>query len=132
MTRHGLATPLSESLMLSVTMSLALATDEFVRRFLLHVLPKGFHRIRHYGLLAGAIARRTSTTPDNCLASRHRPRTTRPKNRPTSARHARAAAGTWSSSKPSNAGASRAHRRTPPQRPGPLRHDPAWLGHTAL
>ncbi len=28
--------------------------DEFVRRFLLHVLPKGFHRIRHYGLLAGA------------------------------------------------------------------------------
>jgi hypothetical protein len=25
---------------------------EFIRRFLLHVLPKGFHRIRHYGLLA--------------------------------------------------------------------------------
>ena len=25
---------------------------EFMRRFLLHVLPKGFHRIRHYGLLA--------------------------------------------------------------------------------
>ena len=24
-----------------------------IRRFLLHVLPKGFHRIRHYGLLAG-------------------------------------------------------------------------------
>jgi len=33
---------------------MTLATDEFVRRFLLHVLPKGFHRIRHYGLLAGA------------------------------------------------------------------------------
>jgi hypothetical protein len=31
-----------------------LATDEFIRRFLLHVLPRGFHRIRHYGLLAGA------------------------------------------------------------------------------
>ena len=31
-----------------------LAADEFIRRFLLHVLPKGFHRIRHYGLLAGA------------------------------------------------------------------------------
>jgi hypothetical protein len=30
----------------------ALAPDEFIRRFLLHVLPKGFHRIRHYGLLA--------------------------------------------------------------------------------
>ena len=26
--------------------------DEFMRRFLLHVLPNGFHRIRHYGLLA--------------------------------------------------------------------------------
>src|SRR5690606_9298147 len=30
-----------------------LAVDEFIRRFLLHVLPRGFHRIRHYGLLAG-------------------------------------------------------------------------------
>ena len=29
-----------------------LATGEFIRRFLLHVLPDGFHRIRHYGLLA--------------------------------------------------------------------------------
>jgi hypothetical protein len=29
-------------------------TGEFIRRFLLHVLPKGFHRIRHYGLLASA------------------------------------------------------------------------------
>ena len=27
---------------------------EFIRRFLLHVLPSGFHRIRHYGLFAGA------------------------------------------------------------------------------
>ena len=27
---------------------------EFVRRFLMHVLPKGFHRIRHYGLFANA------------------------------------------------------------------------------
>ncbi len=33
---------------------MTLAADEFIRRFLLHVLPKGFHRIRHYGLLAGA------------------------------------------------------------------------------
>ena len=31
---------------------MTLATDEFIRRFLMHVLPKGFHRIRHYGLLA--------------------------------------------------------------------------------
>ena len=27
-------------------------TTEFIRRFLIHVLPKGFHRIRHYGLFA--------------------------------------------------------------------------------
>src|SRR5258707_9597149 len=33
---------------------MTLAADEFIRRFLLHVLPKGFHRIRHYGLLASA------------------------------------------------------------------------------
>jgi hypothetical protein len=32
--------------------TMTLAADEFIRRFLLHVLPKGFHRIRHYGLLA--------------------------------------------------------------------------------
>jgi Putative transposase len=31
---------------------MTLATDEFIRRFLIHVLPKRFHRIRHYGLLA--------------------------------------------------------------------------------
>ena len=31
---------------------MTLSADEFIRRFLLHVLPKGFHRIRHYGLLA--------------------------------------------------------------------------------
>jgi hypothetical protein len=31
---------------------MTLATHEFIRRFLIHVLPKGFHRIRHYGLFA--------------------------------------------------------------------------------
>jgi Putative transposase/Transposase zinc-binding domain len=34
---------------------MTLATDEFIRRFLLHVLPKGFHRIRHYGILASSV-----------------------------------------------------------------------------
>jgi Putative transposase/Transposase zinc-binding domain len=34
--------------------TMTLATHEFIRRFLSHVLPKGFHRIRHYGLLASA------------------------------------------------------------------------------
>ena len=38
---------------------MTLGTDEFIRRFLLHVLPRGFHRIRHYGLLA-ASARKAS------------------------------------------------------------------------
>jgi len=34
--------------------TMTLAADEFIRRFLIHVLPKRFHRIRHYGLLAKA------------------------------------------------------------------------------
>jgi hypothetical protein len=34
--------------------TMTLSADEFMRRFLLHVLPGGFHRIRHYGLLANA------------------------------------------------------------------------------
>ena len=33
---------------------MTIGTDEFIRRFLLHVLPRGFHRIRHYGLLAAS------------------------------------------------------------------------------
>ncbi|WP_127754801.1 IS91 family transposase [Devosia sp. 1566] len=40
---------------------MTLAADEFIRRFLLHVLPRGFHRIRHYGLLA-------SSSRKDCLA----------------------------------------------------------------
>src|SRR6185436_10654626 len=32
--------------------TMTLTTDEFIRRFLIHVLPNGFHRIRHYGLFA--------------------------------------------------------------------------------
>ena len=38
---------------------MTLDVDEFIRRFLLHVLPRGFHRIRHYGLLA-SLARKAS------------------------------------------------------------------------
>jgi hypothetical protein len=34
--------------------TMTLAPDAFISRFLVHVLPKGFHRIRHYGLLASA------------------------------------------------------------------------------
>ena len=32
--------------------TMPLATNEFIRRFRMHVLPKGLHRIRHYGLFA--------------------------------------------------------------------------------
>jgi Putative transposase/Transposase zinc-binding domain len=43
---------------------MTLATDEFIRRFLTHVLPRGFHRIRHYGLFARA------TCADNIARAR--------------------------------------------------------------
>jgi hypothetical protein len=39
--------------------TMTLAIDEFIRRFLLHVLPTGFHRIRHYGLFANGIRAET-------------------------------------------------------------------------
>jgi hypothetical protein len=42
-----------------------LPADEFIRRFLLHNLLKGFHRIRHYGLLA------SGTRRDNLERARH-------------------------------------------------------------
>jgi Putative transposase len=35
--------------------TMMLDAAEFIRRFLLHVLPSGFHRIRHYGLFAGTV-----------------------------------------------------------------------------
>jgi len=35
--------------------TMTLATPEFIRRFLIHVLPRGFHRIRHYGLFANPV-----------------------------------------------------------------------------
>jgi hypothetical protein len=45
------------------TKVMRLTADEFIRRFLLHVLPKRFVRIRHYGLLAG---RNVSTKLARC------------------------------------------------------------------
>jgi hypothetical protein len=43
---------------------MTLATGEFIRRFLIHVLPHGFHRIRHYGLFA------SGTRADNVARAR--------------------------------------------------------------
>ena len=48
--------------------TMTLATDEFIRRFMLHVLPKGFHRIRHYGLLASACRKANVTRARQLLA----------------------------------------------------------------
>jgi hypothetical protein len=47
---------------------MTLATDEFIRRFLLHVLPRGFHRIRHYGLLAGSTRKASLALARDLLA----------------------------------------------------------------
>ena len=44
--------------------TMSLTADEFIRRFLLHVLPSGFHRLRHYGLIANA------NRKDNLLRAR--------------------------------------------------------------
>ena len=66
--------------------TMTLSPDEFMRRFLLHVLPSGFHRIRHYGLLANAgrrehltqarallqVAPAAAGSPARGHASRHR------------------------------------------------------------
>ncbi len=41
------------------TKVMRLDTHEFIRRFLIHVLPDSFHRIRHYGVLAGAKRKET-------------------------------------------------------------------------
>ncbi len=43
-----------------------LATPELIRRFLIHVVPDGFHHIRHYGLLASSV-RKTSITKIRAL-----------------------------------------------------------------
>jgi hypothetical protein len=52
---------------------MTISADEFMRRFLLHVLPSGFQRIRHYGLLANGYRQENLTkvrallNPQNAL-----------------------------------------------------------------
>ena len=80
--------------------TMTLATDEFIRRFLIHVLPKGFHRIRHYGLLARRRPRRQHRTRSRAArdagfaeaARRGRQAPHRQASRPCCRIHARAAA----------------------------------------
>ena len=49
--------------------TMTLDTAEFIRRFLLHVLPSGFHRIRHYGLFAGTVRARNIERARQLLAA---------------------------------------------------------------
>src|SRR3974390_2888181 len=58
---------------------MTLATDEFIRRFLIHVLPKGLHRIRHYGLFA------KGSCADNIARARELLAVAKPDGQPTSA-----------------------------------------------
>ena len=58
---------------------MTLATDEFIRRFLIHVLPKGFHRIRHYGLFA------KGPGADNIARARELLAVSKPEGEPTAA-----------------------------------------------
>ena len=48
--------------------TMTLTAAEFIRRFLIHVLPKGFHRIRHYGLFANGNRAANLTTVRALLA----------------------------------------------------------------
>jgi len=47
---------------------MTLSAAEFIRRFLWHILPKGFHKIRHYGLLSGSQKKRYLGTARELLA----------------------------------------------------------------
>jgi Putative transposase/Transposase zinc-binding domain len=51
--------------------TMTLDAAEFIRRFLLHVLPSGFHRIRHYGLFAGAVRAHNIERVRQLLAAAH-------------------------------------------------------------
>ena len=49
--------------------TMTLTPHEFIRRFLIHVLPKGFHRIHHYGLLASGRRAANIARARNLLAA---------------------------------------------------------------
>ena len=57
--------------------TMTLDAAEFIRRFLLHVLPSGFHRIRHYGLFAGVRARNVERARQLLAASEVSPERSR-------------------------------------------------------
>lgn len=55
-----------------------LSVDEFIRRFLLHVLPDGFHRIRHYGLFGNGVRQENLARVRALLAVADKPRADAP------------------------------------------------------
>ena len=67
--------------------TMTLAVDEFIRRFLLHVLPRGFHRIRHYGLFAHGSRATNLTRARALLGAREPPVRPRPQTRPAPQPH---------------------------------------------
>jgi hypothetical protein len=48
---------------------MTLAIAEFIGRFLIHALPKGFHRIRHYACSPNTLMPTRSPAPANCSRS---------------------------------------------------------------
>ena len=101
---------------------MTLAADEFIRRFLLHVLPDGFHRIRHYGFLANGHRARQARALPQLLARRRRRRR---RHRPTIASAIDSSPA--SRSIPARAAAARCcartSRRAPLDSPRPVRFD---------
>jgi Putative transposase len=68
---------------------MTLETFEFIRRFLIHVLPKGLHRIRHYGLFA------KSACADNIARARELLAVAKPEEQPSVAADANKPACPW-------------------------------------
>ena len=62
-----------------------LATPEFIRRFLIHVLPDRFHRIRHYGLLASSTRKANITKVRALLCIQTAEHTAAPMSEPETA-----------------------------------------------
>ena len=64
---------------------MTVTTDEFLRRFLLHVLPRGFVRIRHFGFLSARRRRELIAVSRQVLAEAPRPRSPTPTTTPATA-----------------------------------------------
>ena len=118
---------------------MTLTADEFIRRFLLHVLPSGFHRIRHYGFLASpgraaTIERLRDMIAASDATAQPRPETPQAAQRPTPnpPRRKTWPVKTWPGSVPAAAVACASSRRSPvalvltaspPNPPESTRHD---------